>query len=247
MRRVKIFGDSHSVYFKKSGVRHWSTSYPLREYETSCRSFDGGSIKGLGRLRSTLRIRDVIMSAAEESDVIVLCFGQVDIELGFFYVNLVKKIPTSFQSHCEALIESYESLIDELKAVGCTVCVKGANLPVLLDRESATTYVARIIKRDSLSKQEKDEIHQELMASFPDIMERISFTRYFNTTLRSATRDWGVQYFDINEEIANPMGVVHPAFIRADHDHHLIDSLEVRLIHQKALADALDRSMFRHA
>lgn len=91
MRRVKIHGDSHSVYFKKTGISHWTTSYPLKEYDTSCRSFDGASIKGLGRLRSTLRIRDVVVSEAKEADVLVLCFGQVDIELGFFYVNLVKK------------------------------------------------------------------------------------------------------------------------------------------------------------
>lgn len=143
-------------------------------------------------------------------------------------------------------MESYQSLIKELHSVGCTICVKGANLPVLLDRENATNYVARIIKRDNLPKQEKEEIHQELTASFPDIMERISFTRYFNNTLRSAARDWGAEYFDINEKIANPMGVVHPTFIRANHDHHIIDSLEVRLIHQKSLAEALERAIPRN-
>lgn len=82
---VSVFGDSHCSRFAIS--RQMIACMPLlRAVDLALHPFSGGTITGFGKRSSSLGIADKIRTAIRPYDrLLVFNFGQVDVELGYFY------------------------------------------------------------------------------------------------------------------------------------------------------------------
>ncbi|OGR06873.1 MAG: hypothetical protein A2511_17485 [Deltaproteobacteria bacterium RIFOXYD12_FULL_50_9] len=239
MTKIVVFGDSHTKFFGKEQTL--SSLYHLGDfYENSiCHIYDGATIKGFGKRKSTLNIREKILGEIMQNDIVVLCFGQVDIELGIYFKKFVKCEDESLDDFLTVLIQSYQLLIDMVKPQAKEVIIKGVNLPVLIEHKKAVRYTHRIISENLSDKEEIQKTRQKLAKGFPGIHQRISFSKLLNEKLQHLARANGVGYFDINAKISYSNGLVKEEFIPAFFDHHLADTLQVRLIHWECLKNAV--------
>ncbi|WP_157774066.1 hypothetical protein [Pseudoalteromonas atlantica] len=235
---IKIFGDSHSKYFQKTlNTEHLRTF--LLGMEKTVYRFDGSSVKGIGKRASTLNIQSEILANVDSHDVVVLAFGQVDVELGYYYKKFIKQSRQSFESFTEECISAYIILITELLHITKKVIIKGLNHPVLVGNEITCRYVSRIITENITSEIDSKHIFRELLNNMPSFQSRLNQTMYFNFQLEAMATKLGVGFFSINSCICTPSGQVEMKYRPATFDHHLVDSIEVREIHHMCLGRAL--------
>lgn len=238
---VKIFGDSHTLYFRQVSMKPDYLSYRLAEYDLEVEVYQAASVKGFGNRNSTLNTMDKVINQVEADDIVVLNFGQVDIELGIFYKLIVKEeniAKAHFIRHC---INAYRVLLKSLMKKTSRIILKGCNSPVLIDQFKAIKYVERIITENISNVDDLAKSRGRANLLYPDIFERIGLMRKFNNALKKMASELEIGYFDINDDICYPSGMVKEQYIPASFDHHLVDSMDVRLIHQKALVNTLDK------
>ena len=75
---IKIYGDSHSRIFKK---------IKLNRFKLNVENVSGASLIGLPKSNSKLKLRSKIITYLKNNkpDFLILKFGQVDIDLGYYY------------------------------------------------------------------------------------------------------------------------------------------------------------------
>lgn len=239
--KILIFGDSHARYF---GVNEkLETHAPwLKSLDIDLTKVPASSIIGLGRKRSKLGLNEVIKEKIDNnpSSDLVFCFGQVDIELGYYYRKVIKKENISMNEFIDLLIESYTNFLMPIKDKKITI--KGINLTVLKDRNFAIKYVSRIITENADSETEIKNHYEELNAKYDNFIERNRFTLNFNEKLKIACKEHNWSYFDINHEISNytPGKGVDDSYVPSGDDHHLIDSIKTRLLHLSYIKKATE-------
>ncbi len=59
----------------------------------------GASLKGLLKEDSTLNYKKYIYENIDKESIIILKFGQVDMEYGYYYTNIIKKISISIDDY----------------------------------------------------------------------------------------------------------------------------------------------------
>lgn len=135
--KVAVFGDSHSAYFSITPQLRNVLGYNFSSLRVDLKKMKGATIKGLGRRKSSLetnkRVVDFVSSPEFSSiDYLVLAFGQVDIELGYYYSRYVKGDDLGFELHCRDVVLSYKEFVKSLPVDVRRVVVKGVNVPVLV-------------------------------------------------------------------------------------------------------------------
>lgn len=238
--KILILGDSHSQYFR--GDLTLSIEYGYKDFldKIICHIFQSASIRGFGKRQSTLNLSKSIVEKVKGNDCLVLCFGQVDIELGFFYKRIIKSENISIEDFVSECILSYEILLELVAPLVNKIIVKGINFPVIINRHKAIRYTNRIITENISDKDEANKSLARLMKFLPNIHERISFSAYFNQCLKVFAIKNGITYFDINKDIAYKNGLVKEEFIPTSFDHHIVDSIKARMIHLDNLKIAIE-------
>lgn len=242
MKKIAIFGDSHVQYFRLTPKVHYLSS-EFKKLNIELYILHGGTLKGIGRQNSTLGINDKLVSFSLQAhlyDAVLFSFGQVDIELGFFYRKIVKQDELiTYENFIVELIEIYMKTIKDLK-LETKVIVKGINFPVIKFKPVAVEYVNRIIVENISLTDEKLLMKEKLKRIYPSYTERVNIHKQFNTMLKKACIENNIKYFDINDYLSSWLGKeVDEKFIPAWNDHHVIDSLEMRSLHLHYLMEHL--------
>lgn len=248
MRKILIFGDSHSIFYKTS---HLEPNNILQEnsilgYEVERIGFDGGSVRGVGRRKfSTLNVADKILDHVSSEDIVVLIFGQVDMELGFYFRQYVKQVDETVDVFIFDCIESYRVLIEQIKEKTNFIIIKGINMPVIAHRWSAIKYTKRVVTENISDQDEIEKTFNNLKKNFPDILKRIQMAKDFNLALEKMCLDLKIEYFDINKETCYPNGFVREEFVSIFPDIHLLKSLRVLQIHFDCLKNIIKNKLIR--
>lgn len=234
MSVVKIFGDSHSSYFKLTPRVLKLLGSP--NLKSTVNVYKGGSMAGFGKRESTLNLSNEVKKSIESDDFVILNFGQVDIELGFYYKKIIKDNEQSTIQHMNEIIEKYMVFIKSLD--NNRIIIKGLNAPSTCHSENQwQNFIMRIISPNTLSEVDNQNINTELikrkiknLPSDDSIRTKISLE--FNKRLKTACHNNNVHYFDINEELIDKnTGILKNSFITPVFDNHITDSIETRLLH----------------
>ena len=246
MKKILIFGDSHTYYYniKNLPSNHIITSSSILGYKVERIGFPGASVRGFrNKAKSTLNLTDTIIESIGSNDIVVLAFGQVDIELGIYYRRFIKNSKETPSKFIEDCIESYKNLIQTAKKKSKYIIIKGINMPVMIDKFRAIEFTKQIITENQEMQFEIEESYKKLQQGLPDIFKRISMAEEFNQSLQKLCIDFNIEYFDINNYICYPNGIVKEEFITSNIDIHLIGSLKTRQIHFTALGYAVKNSL----
>lgn len=194
--RVCLIGDSH--------VRSL-----FLEYDTFQRGFritpvllaiSGASISGLRRDTSTLGLNKKLRTYLElaHPDVLVFKFGQVDVDLGYFYRRVVKDMSLDFEEFAATLIRHYmEQVSSFTSAYPCIVC--SINLPCLFIHDHATTIVGNAITESVSDASLKNAYIRKLHGILPDIRERTKMTMALNAMLSAECVKLSVPFIDYTD------------------------------------------------
>lgn len=240
MDNILIFGDSHARYFEVT-AKIKSHAPWLNQIKSKVFKYPASTIIGFGKRQSTLnvgkKIADVI--ADDSSSTRVFCFGQVDLELGYYYKKVIKEELINYDEFITNLIEEYCLFLS--KYDNGKLIVKGLNLTVLKNEDFAVKYVSRIITENTSEKAKVQYYTEKLKSELAPFRIRNKAHLDFNVKLKAKAKENGWQYFDINEELSNytaGKGVLDQ-FIPAGDDHHLVDSIFVRILHLSKLKGIL--------
>ncbi|UXN31280.1 hypothetical protein [Glutamicibacter sp. M10] len=237
-----IVGDSHTQYFGLTNqVRAFMPT--LRGIKSTAKVVSASTVSGVGKLDSTLALGENIKlwKEQENPDFLVLNLGQVDVELGLPFRQFVQGSSETPEYWLDYFVEKYFEYLVSLELNDAKLIVKGINLPVLCyDWKKAIKYISRIVTdRFSDSTEDakrKDAVVAALNENYMSDILRTDLARSFNLKLKKKCDELGFGYFDINEQLTDSSSeMIHPRFIPSKFDHHVTDSLEVRLVHWKAL------------
>lgn len=231
-----VFGDSHCKYFGITPkIRNRSDFIKNSKVDLEIFVKPGATVLGLGRKRSKLNFGDEIKSLISEkpADFFVFCFGQVDVELGYYYKNVVKKEEVDFFDFKSELVDQYVGFIHELNLDKDKVVIKGINLPVLKHQSFAINYTSKIISENIDDDNLKNEMKEKLKFFMPSYAKRSNLTNTFNDDLKKNCLINGWKYFDINNELSSfePNSGVDDVFIPTGVDHHVADTIYIRKVH----------------
>ena len=129
--RLHIFGDSHSRYFFPLKFGYERAGLNRNKSVIAGEFIRAASLAGFRPGRSTLDTRLKIEAAMPACTHLVLGFGQVDLELGYYYRRVVKGEDITRPGYVAWLIEIYRTFLSELDLSGKQVALKGVNLSVL--------------------------------------------------------------------------------------------------------------------
>ncbi|QEP42034.1 hypothetical protein D5085_02090 [Ectothiorhodospiraceae bacterium BW-2] len=192
------------------------------------------TIKGFGKRESTLNTAKIIQKKLAEAkfDGFVFCFGQVDIELGYYYSIFVKREFIDFDMYVSDIVGVYMDFLKSLNLVYDRVLIKGINVPVLVyDKKKSIGYTKKIITENVNSDDDAKNIFTAMLNKFPNGKKRTKMHLDFNVYLKKQCVLNGFGYFDINDSILKYNGLIDEKYIPTGQDHHISDTLFVRKIH----------------
>lgn len=242
--KIKVFGDSHSKYFNVN--RQLTRVNPnIAGHQVAVEIFKGATVGGFGKRESTLNVKEFISNNYLENDVdfYIFNFGQVDLELGYFYKRYIKKESVNFSEFVMAQSSTLINwIVGNMDVEKCIV--KGVNVPVLcFDQNKAINYTKRIITENLTDSNSIDEALDNMKKTFPNDLERTQMALRYNQGLENQCANAGLKYFDINSSLVDRVRkVVQSKYIPASLDHHLVDSVEVRSLHVNALLNCIYKS-----
>ena len=243
IRKILVLGDSHSVYFHKSPDINRKIN-ALRDIEIKVIKLIGATIKGLGKKSSTLNSNLLFKEAIQKNspDCIVFALGQVDIEFGFFFRKFVKNDNLNFDDFCKQVSQLYLSSIKKIlldTSFSKKIVIKGINNTLLTFHRWKAIHQTKIILTEYVNdKKEIDQISERLDKEFPYAEERANNHLKFNKFLKDTIKGEYL-YFDINDEINDYNGFVKLEHVPAWLDHHLNDSIYIRMLHLKKLIEII--------
>lgn len=246
MIQALAYGDSHAKFFLTKPLVLDRTGF-ADEIFISCAFIRAASIAGFrpraGRLGVKKKIARGIdrerarraQEGAPGAVAVILAFGQVDLELGYYYRRLVKGEDISPGDYVEWLIGIYEDFLSGLVAPDLRVLLKGVNLTVLDHRRFAIRYIGKIIAQ---GRAEGATVARDRLAACwlgEDGQNEMHLA--FNRHLAATADRLGCGYFDLNDEIAAAPAMrstpprVADRFKPDRNDHHLVPSIETRKLH----------------
>lgn len=236
--RFRIFGDSHTEFFKSSLMVPHNAILP-DDVEVEVNTFAAASIAGFRKRKTTLNVKGTLehtISDIQPSDVVVLSFGQNDLELGQYFRRCVKEDNSDPKHFLLTAIKSYLELASKI-AAKAPVWVKGINPTVLRTPSYASRVISRAILKDTKDPQQRKRA-TSLLKEVDLGPERLgSETLWFNEQLRTACERAGIPYLDLVDKLGDPhqKGLARWSHIQANSDIHLADTRTVRFQHVNAL------------
>lgn len=237
--QIHVFGDSHCQYFFRMpqdtvriGLRG------PRKFTFTGQSTPGAALAGLRPGPSTLDTKAAIADALPSASHLILAFGQVDLEIGFYHRVLNKGEDLDPKAYVAWLLAVYTDYLDTiLPQTQAKIALKGVNLTTLAPRPYAARTILRLIDRDNRLW---DTIPTpELVATFHSEDEQNAMHLDFNAGLERLAANRGLGYFDIVKETA----VTDDGAIRLNdlykpgrYNHHIVDNIVVRRFHYMAAA-----------
>lgn len=230
-KKYVIFGDSHSQFF--TGRNHENLEIHLYRVP-------GASMAGFGKKQSTLKVADTIRQTIyyhQDLDLLILKFGQVDVELGYYYRLVVKKESVDFTDFAEKIVSMYFDFIKSLDVEKRRIYVLGINLPSIFKKNNAIRYTSPIITKNVQDGAEVKSLKKDLVNCLPEIDERTNRSLIFNEILNSFCHKNNVGYGDflketIDEETGRLKGEFH---LREDNDPHFRDGHSTRKLYADKL------------
>lgn len=208
---IKIFGDSHSRVFKK---------IELQKYKISAEPTSGASLKGLPKSNSKLQLRRKIFTylKTNKPDYLVFKFGQVDIDLGYYYRVVVKNEKIDKREYVNNLITRYINFLNEISRLYPKerIIVFGINPPSLLDKDSCFDYTKGII----LKNNDSSEMRRKLYDSIESLNQRTNLSKLFNLTCKYFCEMNHIKYTEVFNKLLNSRNIISPKFTSND-DHHI--------------------------
>lgn len=204
------------------------------------------SVAGFRPTATTLSTKDIIRAALPKSDRLVLGFGQVDLELGYYYRRVIKRDSSvTPKSYVPWLVDIYLGFIDSLKINPEKLMIKGCHLTMFSNKHFTKRYVGKIIKGDTeITKSQSAEIQNILMQEILGESQTNEMLLNFNNEIRLQAKSRGFRYFDINNEIGymdkEGNQRLKTAFMPAISDHHLADSIFIRRSFLSAVLKGFD-------
>ncbi|WP_154402059.1 hypothetical protein [Ornithinimicrobium cavernae] len=236
--KVCTLGDSHSRFFLESKFFAGRMGYrDALPYRIEGEAIAAASVAGFRPRVSTLDVKETIRKALPRYEMAVLAFGQVDLELGFYYRVAVKKEDIDPEEYTRWLAAIYGDFLDDLDVAGKRIALKGVNLTALRPRAFAVRYVSRIVtQKASLTPRERDRVVGPVILTEAQ-QNRMHLS--FNAKVRELAHSQGHQYFDLVAETADgadgALSATIPRladrFLTAAFDHHLADTVPVRRMH----------------
>lgn len=210
---IKVFGDSHARIFKKIKIEN---------YEINCKSISGTSISGLPKKKSSLDVCNLIIEYLKNNnpDYLILNFGQVDIDLGFYYKTIVKNKKYNKRKYIKELIIFYDcfikkimNYIDKSKIIICDI-----NPPSLKTIESCYKYTKKIV----LSKKIDETIsnNEKLLNKLENIKIRTEFSECFNKYCKEYCDNNKIKFFNTFDKFLGEDKIILDKFTDND-DHHI--------------------------
>ncbi|WP_134681188.1 hypothetical protein [Paracoccus ravus] len=202
--------------------------------------FRAASVAGFRPRKSTLNVKEQIAAALPDISRMVLAFGQVDLELGYYYRIAVKGEAVTPETYPDWLISIYRDFLRGLTSKDCQLALKGVNLTTLAPVEFSARYVAKIVNEGG--KLPRLTAVEKVRSYILPEAEQNRMHLAFNDRLRDLASEIGARYFDLNDALAEPAGERKLAdrFKPGTFDHHLADTVEVRQLHYRAIGKAFD-------
>ncbi len=192
---------------------------------------------GFRRGKTRLRTAQKIQKYLPKADLLVLAFGQVDLELGYYYRRIIKGETITPQEFVDRLANIYEEFIDRLAFPPARIALKGVNLTVLADADFTFRYVNSIITEEVVDP--APDMVDALRNTLLDETAQNAMHLSFNHKIAELIAARGGHYFDINNGICARQRDGRPMlpmklgqqFMPATFNHHISDSLYVRQLH----------------
>lgn len=250
--RIRVMGDLHARYLVRAGKAQRRMLLQRAGVDTNRYSIGGdalaaASVAGFRPRSSTLDTKERIRAVIPETDVLGLAFGQVDLELGYYYRRIIKGEDIAPEGFVGWLLDIYRAFVEDLPIAPERIVFKGVNLTVFQVPDFSLEYISRIVMQEG-DPEVEDRI-AALRGALLSEREQNAMHLDFNRRLAALAERMGAGYFDINDAIAarGPDGVrrpelgIDPAHAPGGFDHHLSDSLEIRRLHCARLCDAVER------
>lgn len=84
MKQIQVFGDSHSIYFQVNNKLLFHAPW-IKKFNIEVNSIPASTIVGFGKKRSKLNVKSLIDEKKDNNKINLFAFGQVDLELGYYY------------------------------------------------------------------------------------------------------------------------------------------------------------------
>lgn len=239
LMQIRVFGDSHAAYFLPSAACGMQRmGFRPRKLMVKGQAIGAASIAGFRPRRSTLQTKEIIRAALPEAEYLCLAFGQVDLELGYYYRKVIRQDAALTKEDFVAwLLELYEQFVLSLDFDRQAMALKGVNLTVLREPAFILRYVSRIVIKDMA---DPAPYRAALEALIMTESEQNAMSLACNAGLRKICERHGMGYFDLNAALADPGDPASAPRLADCHrpavfDHHLADTLQVRALHIRAL------------
>lgn len=207
---IKVFGDSHSRIFKKIN---------LDKFKIDVDSISGASLNGLCKINSKLNINQKIINYLKNNkpDFLILKFGQVDIDLNYYYKIVVKNENININNFVKNLIHNYIIFILNISNYIplSNIIIFGINPPTLIDQKSCFNYTKRII----LDNNNSIKFKQKLFNNIKSIEIRTHFSIIFNHILKNQCFKNNIKFTNVfNDFLEN--NIISKKFTN-NNDHHI--------------------------
>ena len=212
---IGFFGDSHL----RTVVSPNQLLYATHGVQAHIAYLPGSTMLGFGRRSSSVGHFEKIKLYAEivRPKALILKFGQVDIDLGFYYKLVVKSEQVCIEDYVNALIDAY---IEAVKMIHVPVFILPINLPTLKDKESCVRYTSTIITENINDKDEIHSLENHLYEVMPSYQDRMDMTKLFNNYLHKKTI--GQCFFIDISNLYIKNGSVGARFLAGDH-HYIVN------------------------
>lgn len=212
--KVKVFGDSHSRIFKYLKPKN---------IEFDLKFISGATITGFGKRHSSLNVKNNILEFLRNNTIdykfIILKFGQVDIDLGYYYKIVLKGLNLDYKKYIENLIDIKEKFLNELIKydVKDKLIIFGINPPSLVDKKNCFIYTKKIIMVNELD----ESLKEILFNNIPTYEKRVEISRYYNQKTLELCKKMNIKYLEIFDEFFLKDNKTLNQEFTLDNDHHL--------------------------
>lgn len=244
---IHVFGDSHSRHIlPKGGTMSERIGIRSKRLTLEGEAIIASSIAGFRPQATTLQTKEIIRAALPDARYLMLGFGQVDLELGYYYRKVIKQdAALTPETYVPWLIDIYMDFIATMEFPADRLAIKGCHLTVFSNRRFTNKYLARIIKTENIPEDQVAAVSKRLDEEILGETRTNAMLMAFNAQLIARAAQGLFRYFDINEEIGyrrtpSAPAVLRPGFAPSGFDHHLVDSLALRRAYLRALLRCFD-------